>query len=297
MTPPRRADKRRAIMLQNAVDTYGPRARRMVAEMLARQRAFAPGFVCFYHACRQAVLLYELQAVLTEMLGLWKPRLRSKELPPPVPRLRRAPFEKVRSIEDLQNDALVPQSIDDFDPYREQHDHTAAFRGVAISVTCSLFNPIHTEAATLDHLREGYNACSIAVHAATEALLTDCGIPGELHRFVTVANKHGLSYSQAGDGYIMQIFIRQDVLAQYAYSSQPYGIPRTESPLDFSEGTQARLYVPPSLTLDASRCRIFANRFDPPDWETKGRPALHAELKATLIELGFNPEHARARLG
>merc|ERR1712012_991043 len=93
---------------------------------------------------------------------------------------------------------------------------------------------------------------------------------------VMVGARHGLcvhAYSSGGNatnssdtvllGYMLQIFVHKSVVEQFAYPSQPMGIPIKRSISDYitKDGVaadgQARILFHPNLFLDPSLVRLY----------------------------------------
>ncbi len=293
-------EKERKMQLEMAVD--GPETLLMVQNLISREQiAKSNDFLVFYHSYSHACFLYELHAVIAGLIGLWTPKTRA-DVPPPIPRLRSAPFKDIPTIEALKGklgSSYFGQSIG---------DHSSAFRSAGISASCSLFK--FFEAAPLEHLKYGYSIMDFpSFRGALKTLLNDCNITGEdeqdavVQKLVQIAMKYKIPtwsmYNQhlattQGLGWMMQICIHKDIVAQHAYACVSYGRPSDDDL--FSEVNylhkQARLYLPPSLVLDPTRCQIFTHSCN-----TANRAEMQDDLKTMLVEAGFDANFAKERFG
>ena len=281
--------QRRLAQLQRTVD--GDDTLHMVQQMLARERSLSTEFVVFYHSYSYSSLLYEMHAAISALLGLWTPRTRT-DVPPPIPRLRRAPFLEIPSIEALRR-ALHPL----------EGDHAPVFRSAGLAASCSLFNGPRTEVQPLLHLQYGYSIMRDSdFELAVETLLNDCKIPADamMGTLMQIAHKHKLPSWRDNPripryGWMLQVCLRKDVAAEFSYAAEPYGWPEEEddSIYDISyRQSQARLYLPPSLALDPTRCRLFAHSCN-----TVNRAEVLNDLTVALVGAGFDAEYARERFG
>lgn len=276
---------------------WGHYAAYQFAAMLSREQELHKDFVCFYHSYSYAALLYEVQAELARRIC---------KLPDdfaPVPRISMAPFTVCKSMHELR----------DWAKQNGGNDHDTSFRGVGLSLSCSLFAS-GSEAPPLSCFKAGYSCTDLSFRKLLIDSLGGNGLAENLaDAVVDIGERHGLpvqgyeSQSPTSSqrpqrseltGYMLQIFVHRSIVEKYAYPSQPYGLPMPGGILEYIEkgnaaDGQARLYFHPQVMLDPRRARLFhycarpsQSSLDPAVPSSRG--ALIKELRKALEPLTGN---------
>jgi hypothetical protein len=252
--------------------------------MLTREVEFSGRFAAFYHSYSHTALLYEFHCAVATLVY---------NLPagfPPLPRLLKAPFDALPSLDILLQEF---RSMD-------RRDHDARFRAVALSVSCSLFS--EGEAAPLEYFRDGYSCTDLSYSAILDHLLLSLGVSDTIQRaglfedILICGAKHGLNtqvFEKSGggkrvpkrrkqklgmsaaknsaNGHMLQLFVAFNSLDELGYGSLPFGVVDTaRHPLaqylrsrHREIGGQARLFVHPTVCMDAKTVCIFHYAADP----------------------------------
>lgn len=226
--------------------------------MLQREQELFEDFICFYHSYSFASLLYEVHAeVARHVFGL-------PDSFPPLPRLA-VPEGAATSAENLRG--LVQTASQDHDP---------AFRALGLSSSCSVFAN-QSEAPPLTCFQGGYSCTDLDFRSLLQNFLGSCcdvghqSIESLTEAVIAAGSKHNLPVQPYGahasqsalPGYMLQIFIHRSIVEQFAYASQPMGIPidgtivgYTMSHSDSADG-QARVLFHPPTFIDPSKARLF----------------------------------------
>merc|ERR1719160_1647171 len=133
------------------------------------------------------------------------------------------PFNVVKSMHDLR----------DWAQKQGGNDHEASYRGVGLSLSCSLFAS-GSEAPPMNCFQAGYSCTDLSFRR----LLVDMLGEDIADAVVDVGKRHGLPISgyesKTGDafvgvgnsqltGYMLQIFVHRSIVGEFAYPSEPYG--------------------------------------------------------------------------
>mmetsp|Transcript_69993 Transcript_69993/g.182244 ORF Transcript_69993/g.182244 Transcript_69993/m.182244 type:complete len:535 (+) Transcript_69993:436-2040(+) len=242
--------------------------------MLQREQELHQDFVCFYHSYSFASLLYEVHAEVARQIF---------DLPdscPPLPRLS-VPEGALTDLKSLQNIALLSQ------------DHSAGFRALGLSTSCSIFAS-GSEAPPLSCFMSGYSCTDLSFHSLLVMFLKQyCQCAGKgsksaktiADELVEIAERHKLPTSAYGEsggagkrkvrksaalaatselsGYMLQIFVRRDIVETFAYPSHAMGVPIPGGIADYTmvSGSkadgQARVLFHPPTFLDSSKVQMF----------------------------------------
>jgi len=256
--------------IKRALENSGPWAHYAAHQfqaMLRREQDLHADYVCFYHSYSFAALLYELNAEIARTLfGL------AVDFPP-LPRLSRVACKKCNSKGGLQR--LRQLGGEDHDP---------EFRGVGLSASCSLF-AFSSEAPPLNCFQQGYSCMDLSFRGLLIATLTECFgetsttavLENIAEMLIDVAQRHRLptsGYRYEGDdsaygqgtchltGYMLQMFIHRSSIEDFAYPSEPYGVPIHCDMQEYvSQGAtadgQARVYFDPQVFMDPCRARLY----------------------------------------
>lgn len=280
-----------------------------VAAMLDNEQLLGGDYVVFYHSYSAPCIIYELQAVLAELL------LNYPEDGPPVLRLLREPFREIPTLAALL-EAHKSMGL---------KDHDARFRAVAISSVVSWFTTLG-EASMTQSFLTGYFAGSDMgdLGLIIDKLLETCGIPGAKKltgEMLKIGAEWGLDMrwykARAGfapavavggyncAGHVMQIFVHRSVVDSVAYACLPYGAcmpngtPFTGwvASQQQLEG-QARLFVHPDLFLRSDGLvRVFAHCGDWSFGEQQRAYLRNALRKILTPALASEAARERARQG
>eukprot|EP00746_Dinoflagellata_sp_MGD_P069738 gnl/MRDRNA2_/MRDRNA2_28542_c0_seq1.p1 gnl/MRDRNA2_/MRDRNA2_28542_c0~~gnl/MRDRNA2_/MRDRNA2_28542_c0_seq1.p1 ORF type:complete len:964 (+),score=188.05 gnl/MRDRNA2_/MRDRNA2_28542_c0_seq1:243-2894(+) len=271
---------------------WGHYAAYQFAAMLSREQELHKDFICFYHSYSYAALLYEVQAELARRI------CRLPDDFAPLPRVSMEPFNVCKSMSALR----------DWAQKQGGNDHESSFRGVGLSLSCSLFAS-GSEAPPLNCFKVGYSCTDLSFRKLLTDTLGGSKVAEQMaDALVDVGRRHGLPVqgyaSQNGDafyerseltGYMLQIFVHRSIVEEYAYPSQPFGVPLPGGIVDYVEnGTvadgQARLYFHPKIMLDPRKARLFhycarpsQSSLDPGVPSSRG--SLVKELRAALAPL------------
>lgn len=239
--------------------------------MLEREQELHATHIVFYHSYSHAALLYEVQAVIAAALYADLPQIIA-----PLARLLRAPFSRRPKLANLINDFNRGAF--------SQQDHHAEFRELAISASMSLFGGA-TEAPPLQCFNQGYSCADLNFRGLLQKLLCSIGGYRDKHDLnlnslidvlIGIGDRFGLpvqmyrrvprSMHVAGNklyGHMLQIFVHRECVDNYAYASQPYGIPvpNVSSILAYASCSpvcgQARIFMDPNLFTDKQRACAF----------------------------------------
>jgi len=242
--------------IQNELSNSGPWAHYAAyqfAAMLRREQELHGEFVCFYHSYSFAALLYEVQAeVARRLYGLPTDFA-------PLPRVDMEPFMVCTSLEMLHDHGC-------------KEDHETSFRGVGLSVSCSMF-AFGSEAPPLQCFRGGYSCTDLSFQGLLLSLLAKCKNESNKSQSVRdlaakineAARRNRVPALDGGSaelgGYMLQIFIHRSMVRQYAYPSEPYGVPIDDDMITYVDGHQiadgqARVYFNPTVFVDTSKTRL-----------------------------------------
>mmetsp|Transcript_20052 Transcript_20052/g.36228 ORF Transcript_20052/g.36228 Transcript_20052/m.36228 type:complete len:750 (-) Transcript_20052:198-2447(-) len=256
------------LQIQRALASVGPwghYAAYQFSLMLSREQELNSDFVCFYHSYSFASLMYEVQSIVAQHIY---------DLPrdfAPLPRLMLAGVAKeaCMNIKDLQA--------------KGGQDHDVKFRALGLSVSCSLFAS-GSEAPPLNCFQAGYSCNDLSFRGLLVTFLKTCldirqdaKIEDLVDKVVAVGRKHrlpvgcfersGAGGGQQGDlaGYMLQIFVHRSIAANFAYPSQPYGVPvkgvgdivnYTMTHGKAADGQARVLFHPPTM-LNPTTARLF----------------------------------------
>ncbi|CAE7481699.1 Dtx3l [Symbiodinium natans] len=278
-------------------DTVG----KIMHEMLENELRYSEEYVVFYHSYSSSCLLYEVQTALAACI---------LDYPidgPPVMRLRRQPYQNIKS---LQNLLQLWEST--------MRDQTTEFQAVAISAFCSCFaSGGHTQNMLQAWLLRGFpnNISSSAMRRMLKDILLAAGISsGQMQgldplvtSILALGRKYGLRVPSwhlfqqpENPGHLLQIFVHNSVVDAISYGSRERGqldnggIPLSRwllqrCPID----GQARLLTHPDVFLDVDRGLAHSFAFSAGPYGRE-RVALLRELRDLLKPQLQDPDAIRA---
>merc|ERR1712216_381213 len=165
----------------------------------------------------------------------------------------------------------------DWAQHQGGNDHDPAYRGVGLSLSCSLFAS-GSEAPPMNCFQLGYSCTDLSFRKLLTDSLGGNNLAEDLaDAVVEIGKRHGLpvhgyesknsdAFYRTGEarltGYMLQIFVHRSVVEKYAYPSQPFGVPLPGGVVEYIEkgkaaDGQARLYFHPKTMLDPRRARLF----------------------------------------
>ncbi|CAJ1461549.1 unnamed protein product [Effrenium voratum] len=232
--------------------------------MLQREQELDDKFCVFYHSYNGAALLYEIQAAIARQAF-------ELEDMAPLPRVLLGHFQGAR-LENLKA-AFSGTTL-------QGQDHDPWFRSLAISASPTLY-AFGSEAPPLSCFRAGYGCTDLSFQNLTQQLLKEAYDLHEdqalqlVHTIADAGARFGLQVSGYCDrkrcsdtsrlgGQMLQIFVSKDIVEDYVYHCQPYGVPidtalrpwlarpEPEKPLD----GQVRILFDPEIFLDG-RGKLF----------------------------------------
>jgi len=252
-----RGPKEAAGLIVSALSGHGPWAHYAAFQfstMVQREQELQKDFHCFYHSYNKSALLYEVQAVVAREL------FRLPKDFPPIPRLACPNGET--TLETLRG--------------LGGRDHNPTFRALGLSASCSIFAS-QSEAPPLTYFQGGYSCDDLSFRALLVTFLKKCceesKVNGLLQEILSIGEKHELTTSSYAEkaghtqnptlsGYMLQIFVRKNIAAKYAYASQPMGTPIGSSIEAYLDKTpqangQARVLFHPPTFLNEEKVRLF----------------------------------------
>eukprot|EP00439_Symbiodinium_sp_Y106_P080790 s383_g19.t1 len=266
-------------------DTVG----KIIHELLRNELRYKEDYVVFYHSYSSSCLLYEVQTALAACV---------LDYPidgPPIPRLRRQPYQNVKCLQHLLQ---IWEST--------MHDQTAEFQAVAISAFCScLASGGQPQNMLQAWLIRGFpsSISAGAMRRMLKDLLLAAGVCSgraqALDPLVTsilaMGRKYGLRVPSwrlcqqpENPGHLLQIFVHRSVVDAISYGSKARGqldsggIPLSRwllqrSPID----GHSRLLTHPDLFLDLDRGLVHSFAFSAGPYGRE-RVALLRELRDLL---------------
>lgn len=244
--------------------SFSPHFSKCFQELQANEIQLCGKWAVFYHAYSFSALIYEVQAAIAALLFQFD----SQQAP--LPRLLMHEFGELPNA-----GCLLKKFKDDFS--KNLQDHHPTYRAVALSVMCSLV-ALGPEVSPAVLFLAGYSCEDLSFMNLLKDILAACQIPQEkLERLcsdiVAVSEQHGLDVSRFGGkpcksnrpGHLLQIFIRRDLLDEFAYASKPYGeLDADREPLSRWLGEdnnanwgQARVVAHPRLFMQPDSVRMY----------------------------------------
>ncbi|CAE7472526.1 Dtx3l [Symbiodinium necroappetens] len=287
-------------------DTVG----KIIHELLRNELRYKEDYVVFYHSYSSSCLLYEVQTALAACI---------LDYPidgPPIPRLRRQPYQNVKCLQHLLQ---IWEST--------MHDQTAEFQAVAISAFCScLASGGQPQNMLQAWLIRGFpsSISAGAMRRMLKDLLLAAGVCSgraqALDPLVTsilaMGRKYGLRVPSwrlcqqpENPGHLLQIFVHQSVVDAISYGSKARGqldsggIPLSRwllqrSPID----GHSRLLTHPDLFLDLDRGLVHSFAFSAGPYGRERVAMLRElrdllkpqiqDLRASRMSLGFERPQA-----
>jgi hypothetical protein len=237
--------------------------RKCFYQMLKREYEHWDDFVVFYHSYNSSALLFEVNSAIARAIY---------DLPlefAPLPRLLKKPFEANPTIDVLSHNFY----------HMDHKDSNSSFRGVAISVSNSLFGD-STPAPPMECFEHGYTSTThyqFAPHDALRDLLRTCGlVDDQLEKIANdlraIACEFGISeelHSPAvpatPQGHMLQIFLHKDSVNHLAYLSDKQGVPKKMEqsmksilrPLKSAVYGHSRLLAHPAVFIDPGQVKMY----------------------------------------
>jgi hypothetical protein len=244
-------------------------------QALQCEHSFGANWVVLYHCYNTAVLLYEVQAAIANLLFGFNSAASV------LPRLRLTKFQSIPHAHSL---------LTAFPSWGTLRDCCAEFKNIGICCSTSLLSQ-DPEATPLNYFSCGYQITNITLSDII-ALLKDCGLPDVDARDLASKAKGIIesSFKSSSKGHMLQIFIRREFVDYWAYPSLPYGVPDPARSL-LSACTaekerrvvgQARVVANPLAFMLPNCVRLFSYSSD---------PAFHCSRQALQSKLAvlFKP--------
>jgi len=279
---------------------FNSHAKSCFERFAAKEKELCGEWAVFYHAYSFAALIYELHAAVGSLLFQFDAAQAS------LPRLLMDGFGD------------IPDAPTLIRKYKHEYAHTTRdhhpdYRKVCISAMCSLV-ALGPEVSPPVFFVAGYSCDDLSFRKVLEHLLVSCYVPLDkiqhlANEIILLSERYSLDVSQYGGakcksekpGHMLQIFIRRDLLDQFAYASEPYGKPHQErQPVSRWLGEdmkthwgQARIVAHPKIFMQPDCVRMYVESADP--FFHQNRSKFQSELTTLLETILSEPsllEHA-----